>query len=33
MPREPVDADRLFALAEKWGLASPAKRLVDAISG
>ncbi|GIJ73410.1 5'-3' exonuclease [Virgisporangium ochraceum] len=33
MPREPVDADRLFALAEKWGLASPAKRLVDALSG
>ncbi len=33
MPREPVDADRLFALAEKWGLASPAKRLVDAVSG
>ena len=33
MPREPVDAERLFALAEKWGLASPAKRMVDALSG
>jgi 5'-3' exonuclease len=33
MPREPVDADRLFALAEKWNLASPAKRMVDALSG
>lgn len=33
MPREPVDAERLFALAGKWGLASPAKRMVDALSG
>ena len=33
MPREPADAERLFALAEKWNLASPAKRIVDAISG
>jgi hypothetical protein len=33
MPREPVDAERLYALAEKWGLASPAKRMVDALSG
>jgi 5'-3' exonuclease len=33
MPREPVDAERLFELAEKWNLASPAKRMVDALSG
>jgi 5'-3' exonuclease len=33
MPRHPADAERLFALAEKWGLASPAKRIVDALSG
>jgi 5'-3' exonuclease len=32
MPRVPADAERLFALAEKWGLASPAKRLVDALA-
>jgi 5'-3' exonuclease len=32
MPRTPRDAERLFALAEKWGLASPAKRIVDALS-
>ncbi|GIJ54967.1 5'-3' exonuclease [Virgisporangium aurantiacum] len=32
MPRVPADAERLFALAEKWGLASPARRLVDALA-
>jgi 5'-3' exonuclease len=31
LPREPADPDRLVALAEKWGLASPAKRMVDAL--
>ncbi|GIJ45502.1 5'-3' exonuclease [Virgisporangium aliadipatigenens] len=31
LPREPADAERLFALAERWGLASPAKRIVDAL--
>jgi 5'-3' exonuclease len=33
MPREPADAERLLALAEKWNLASPAKRIVDALNG
>jgi 5'-3' exonuclease len=33
LPREPVDPERLFALAERWGLASPAKRIVDAMCG
>jgi 5'-3' exonuclease len=31
LPREPRDTAALFALAEKWGLASPAKRFVDAM--
>jgi hypothetical protein len=31
LPRQPADPERLFALAERWGLASPAKRLVDAL--
>jgi 5'-3' exonuclease len=31
LPREPADPDRLFALAERWNLAGPAKRMVDAI--
>jgi 5'-3' exonuclease len=33
LPREPADPQRLFALAEQWGLASPAKRFVDAMCG
>jgi 5'-3' exonuclease len=33
LAREPADPDRLFALAERWGLASPAKRIVDAMCG
>jgi len=31
MPTEPANPERLFALAERWGLAGPAKRFVDAI--
>jgi 5'-3' exonuclease len=31
LPQAPVDPDRLLALAEKWGLASPCRRLVDAL--
>src|SRR5690606_12081641 len=30
LPAEPADPDRLLALAERWGLESPLKRLVDA---
>jgi len=30
LPAAPADADRLLALAEKWNLASPVRRLVDA---
>jgi 5'-3' exonuclease len=32
LPPAPRDPDRLLALAEAWGLASPVKRLVDATS-
>jgi 5'-3' exonuclease len=32
MPSEPADPERLFALAERWGIAGPAKRFVDAMS-
>ena len=32
MPTAPVDGDRLVALAEKWNIAGPCRRLVDAIS-
>jgi DNA polymerase I len=32
LPREPVDPQRLFELAERWGLAGPAKRMVDALA-
>ena len=33
LPSEPADPDRLIALAERWGLASPARRMVDALAG
>ncbi|MCO8269716.1 5'-3' exonuclease [Actinoplanes sp. TRM 88003] len=33
LPRSPKDADALLALADRWNLASPAKRLVDALAG
>ena len=32
MPTAPADGDRLVALAEKWNIAGPCRRLVDAIS-
>jgi 5'-3' exonuclease len=32
LPPAPADEDRLLALAEKWNLASPCRRLVDAIA-
>jgi 5'-3' exonuclease len=32
LPATPVDPDRLYALADTWGLASPARRLVDALA-
>jgi 5'-3' exonuclease len=32
LPSAPRDTERLLALAERWGLASPVKRLVDATS-
>jgi 5'-3' exonuclease len=32
LPTSPVDGDRLVALAEKWNIAGPCRRLVDAIS-
>jgi len=32
LPQAPADGDRLLALAEKWNLAGPCRRLVDAIS-
>ncbi|GAA4710379.1 5'-3' exonuclease [Phytohabitans rumicis] len=32
LPRSPQDPDRLLALAEKWALAGPARRLVDALA-
>lgn len=33
LPASPVDSDRLLALAEKWNLAGPCRRLVDALAG
>ncbi len=33
VPPAPVDADRLFALAERWNLAGACRRLVDAMHG
>lgn len=33
MPRSPRDPDALIALAERWNLASSAKRLIDALAG
>jgi 5'-3' exonuclease len=32
LPSSPADPDRLLALADRWNLASPCKRLVDAIA-
>jgi 5'-3' exonuclease len=32
LPTSPADPDRLLALAQRWSLASPCKRLIDAIS-
>jgi hypothetical protein len=32
MPRSPKHPDALLALAERWNLASSAKRLVDAMA-
>ncbi|HTF10882.1 MAG TPA: 5'-3' exonuclease [Asanoa sp.] len=32
LPAAPADGDELLALAEKWNLAGPCRRLVDAIS-
>jgi 5'-3' exonuclease len=32
LPGAPVDTDRLLDLAERWGLAGPTRRLVDAIT-
>ncbi|MBU2665434.1 5'-3' exonuclease [Actinoplanes bogorensis] len=33
MPRSPKDPEALYALADRWNLASSAKRLVDALAG
>jgi 5'-3' exonuclease len=33
MPRAPRDPERLLALAERWNVASAARRLVDALTG
>ncbi|SCL22567.1 5'-3' exonuclease [Micromonospora pallida] len=33
LPAAPVDPDRLLELAERWNLASPVRRLVDALAG
>lgn len=33
LPTVPRDAERLLALAEQWNLASPCRRLVDALAG
>jgi 5'-3' exonuclease len=33
LPRAPADDDALYALAEQWGLASPIRRIVDALAG
>jgi 5'-3' exonuclease len=32
LPRAPRDADRLLDLAQQWGVASPVRRLVDALA-
>ncbi|MEE6259946.1 5'-3' exonuclease [Plantactinospora sonchi] len=32
LPAAPVDADQVLALAEKWNLAGPCRRLVDALA-
>jgi 5'-3' exonuclease len=32
LPQAPADPDRLLALAEKWNLAGPCRRLVDALT-
>jgi 5'-3' exonuclease len=33
MPSAPADPDRLLALAQRWNLARPCRRLVDALAG
>jgi 5'-3' exonuclease len=33
LPRAPADEQALYALAERWGLASPITRIVDALGG
>ena len=33
LPGAPVEAERLLELAERWNVASPTRRLVDAMSG
>jgi 5'-3' exonuclease len=33
LPAAPVDGDRLMALAERWNIAGPCRRLVDALAG
>jgi 5'-3' exonuclease len=33
LPPVPADPDRLLALAQRWSLASPCRRLVDALAG
>ena len=33
LPAVPVDPERLLSLAEKWNLAGPTRRLVDAMAG
>jgi len=32
LPRAPADPDRLLALAERWNIAGPCRRLVDALA-
>jgi 5'-3' exonuclease len=32
LPRSPADPEQLIALAERWGLASPIRRIVDALA-
>jgi hypothetical protein len=32
LPTGPVDPDGLLAFAEKWNLAGPSRRLVDAMA-
>lgn len=33
LPTAPAEPDRLLALAQRWGLAGPCRRLVDAMAG